>query len=208
MRPPRLILVTATDVVPERELVARIDAAARLPVPERLEIAVQLRDPALSGRELFALGERLRRATRTLGIGFIVNDRLELAVALEADGVHLGRRSVGVRDARALVGAGAWISVSCHAPEDVGAALDADIDAVLLSPIFASPGKGAPLGLEGLRRARALFAAHGERRRPLSLYALGGVDAGSVRSCLEAGADGVAAIRADLVSTLARSLAT
>lgn len=197
---PRVVLVTATDVVPERELVARLDRLAELTPELRARVAVQLRDPELSGRELAALGARLRERTRALGVGLVVNDRLDLARALAADGVHLGRRSVDVADARAWLGDGAWISVACHGEDDVAAAARAGADAMLLSPIFASPGKGAPLGLEALRRARARL--DGVARRP-ALLALGGVDRERAFACLEAGADGVAAIRADLAEALA-----
>jgi thiamine-phosphate pyrophosphorylase len=198
VRAPRIVLVTATSVVPEQELHARLMRLARLDAAMRARVAVQLRDPELPSRELLALGARLRERTRALGVGLVVNDRLDLALAVEADGVHLGRRSVAIEDARALLGPrrpDVWISVSCHSVAEVDEAARLGADAVLLSPIFASPGKGSPLGLGALREARARLDGH--ERRP-SLVALGGVDDANVAACFEAGADGVAAIRADL----------
>ena len=192
---PRVLQITDAGALPERALFDRIAALAALPPALRACFAVQLRDPGLSTRALLALGGRLREATRALGAGFVVNDRLDLALALGADGVHLGRRSVPVRDARALLPPGAWISVACHAPAEVARAAAEGADAALLSPIFASPGKGPPLGIEALREARA---ALGERSA-VQLLALGGVTAENAGACLAAGADGVAAIRADLV---------
>lgn len=187
-------MITALDVVPEGEMVERLQAKGmELSEEDRAHLAVQLRDPGLSGRELWRWGERLRALTRGLGISFWVNDRLDLALILEADGLHLGRRSMGVRDART------WsdlrISVSAHSVDEVIRAAGQGVDMVLLSPIFASPGKGKPLGVEALREAKGELGAMGSTA---ALGALGGIDLGNARECFEAGADCVAAIRADL----------
>lgn len=193
---PRVLQITAAAVVPEGVIRARL---AALPASARGLVAVQLRDPELSGRALFDLGVRLRAAARAAGAALVVNDRLDLALALGAEGAHLGRRSVAVADARALLGRAAWISVACHAVAEVVRAAEQGADAALLSPIFASPGKSAPLGVEALRRAREALAARG---LALQLVALGGIDAGNAAACLAAGADAVAAIRADLAGVL------
>jgi len=200
MRSPRVVLVTAASVIPERVLFARLRAAAALPAAARAALAVQLRDPELPGRALCALGEALRRETRALGASLVINDRLDLALALEADGVHLGRRSVRVADARALVGERAWVSVACHAVDEVLAAADAGASAAVLSPIFASPGKGAPLGLEALAQARRALDARGHAG--VQVIALGGLDAARAPACFAKGASGIAAIRGDLVALL------
>jgi thiamine-phosphate pyrophosphorylase len=189
---PRVVQITEASVVPERALLARIAAIASLPA--RAAYAVQLRDPSLPARDLYALGARLRAATRAAGAMLVVNDRLDLALALDADGLHLGRRSVAVADARKLWGA-RWIAVACHAVEEVVRAAEEGADAAVLSPIFPSPGKGAPLGVRALAAAREALAARGSR---LQLVALGGVDEAGAAACFAAGADAVAAIRADL----------
>jgi thiamine-phosphate pyrophosphorylase len=199
---PRITLITATNVVPEGELLRRLERAAELEPALRSRLAVQLRSPELSARALHALGERLRRVTARLGARLIVNDRLDLARALGADGVHLGRRSVHVADARAFVGANAWVSVSAHDLNDVRRARADGADAALLSPIFASPGKASPLGLDALRAARAVCT----EADALGLVALGGIDARSARRCRQAGADGVAVLRADLSEALVELL--
>lgn len=191
-RRPRAVQITARAALPEDELFARL---ARLPAEAGARFAVQLRDPELSAAELLHLGERLRAATSRVGAALVVNDRLDLALALDADGAHLGRGSVRVADARALLPRGAWISVACHSVDDVVHAATEGADAALLSPIFASPGKGPPLGPGALREARAALDARGSG---VALYALGGVDAATAPACFAAGADGVAAIRADL----------
>jgi thiamine-phosphate pyrophosphorylase len=194
---PRIVQITESSALPEAELFARIRAVGALSPAQRARFAVQLRDPGLSSRALADLGLRLRAATRPLGIALVINDRLDLARAIGADGVHLGRRSVTIADARALLGPAAWISAACHNVDDVVRAATDGADAVTLSPIFASPGKGTPLGVAALRAARSALGA-----RPLALYALGGVDRASAPICLGAGADGVAAIRADLSALL------
>ncbi|MCC6559063.1 MAG: thiamine phosphate synthase [Polyangiaceae bacterium] len=199
MRPPLVTLITAAGVVPEPMLIARIEALGALPAEARGRVAVQLRDPELGSRALLGLGERLRDATGALGVALIVNDRIDLALLLGADGVHLGRRSVRIEDARALVGRTALVSVACHDVEDVARAAEAGADAAVLSPIFATPGKGPPIGVEALREARRRI---GGAARTMGLIALGGVDASSASACIEAGADGVAAIRADPAALL------
>src|SRR5262249_14197089 len=116
-------------------------------------------------------------------------DRLDIALALGADGVHLGGDSVDVADARRLVGRLAFVSTVAHASEDVARAETSGATAALVSPIFDTPGKGAPRGTRFITDARS-------HARTLRLYALGGVDPGNASSCVSAGADGVAVIRA------------
>lgn len=193
MESPRVVQITDSSALPEATLFARIAAASRLAPERRRRFAVQLRSPALSSRALADLGVRLRAATRACGVALIVNDRLDLALALAADGVHLGRRSVTLADARALLGPTTWISVACHSVDDVIRAATEGADAVTLSPIFASPGKATPVGVALLRAAREALGV-----RSIALHALGGVDLAAAPSCFAAGADGVASIRADL----------
>ncbi len=183
-RVPRLLQITDAARVPFAELVARIERGGP-------ELAVQLRDPALDARALFALGQALRERSRAAGALLFVNDRLDLAALLGADGVHLGRRSVSIRCARAFLGE-VLVSVSAHDVEEAVARAEQGADAVLLSPVFASPGKGRPLGAARLTEARARMSGR------CALLALGGVDRERARECLAAGADGVAAVRADL----------
>jgi thiamine-phosphate pyrophosphorylase len=200
MEPPRVILISATSVVPEAALFARIRAAACLPEALRRRFAVMLRDPALEGRALHRLGASLREATGAIGASFLVNDRLDLALALGADGVHLGRLSVQVEDARALLGRAAFISRACHTVDEVVQAAVEGADAAVLAPIFPSPGKGPPLGIEALARAREALDRRGYPAA--SLVALGGIDEGVAAACFAAGAGAVAAIRGDLARVL------
>jgi thiamine-phosphate pyrophosphorylase len=195
VRAPRSIQVTDLDRVSEPALLQRLDAIASLPAALRARVAVQLRDPQLSGAALVAFGASLRARTRALGISLLVNDRLDVALALGADGIHLGRRSVSVAEARGLLGREVWISQSAHDLQELRAAAAAGASAVLLSPVLASPGKGKPLGLGALAEARRLLDA---TPAPPLLVALGGIDEGNALAALDAGADAVAAIRAHL----------
>jgi len=171
-------------VLDDVELLARIARSGSA-------FAVVLRDPGLSTSAQFARGVRFRNATRAVGAGLLVADRLDLALLLDADGVHLGRASVSVADARTVLGQ-RWVTRSAHDVDEAACAAADGADAVVLSPIFASPGKGAPLGLGALRQTRRVLLS------TTSLVALGGVTAGNAAECFEAGAHAVAGIRADL----------
>jgi thiamine-phosphate pyrophosphorylase len=159
-------------------------------------VLVLLRDRQLPIRERRQLGERLRRMTVQHEHALAVNDRLDLAVLVDADAVHLSESSVSVEDARAFgerLGRRWWVSRASHDPSD---AASSTADALLLSPI-AEPRKGrAPLGAEGLARARQTLASRAGDLGGCRLYALGGIGASDARRWLDAGADGVALIGA------------
>jgi thiamine-phosphate pyrophosphorylase len=168
---------------------------------------VQLRDKSAKSEELVRTAARLRAATSRAGALFVVNAPTDeaLAIALDAgaDGVHLPCDADRVGAARARLGNGAWISVPAHTDEDVMTARSASATGVLVSPIFNSPGKGPARGVDALVRARACGG-------DLVVLALGGVDGSRAAACAEAGAHGVAVIRALLdaadPASVARSL--
>jgi thiamine-phosphate pyrophosphorylase len=188
----RVVQLSSLPQLPVAQLFARIERAGA--TGRAGSFAVELRDPELDARELYELGLELRRRTRQAGAKLIVNDRLDLAMLLGADGVHLGRRSVTVEDARALLGSEAWVSVSAHSVEEAWVPRGAS--AVVLAPIAVSPGKGPPLGIEALTEARRRMPAEA------ALVALGGIGLDNAHECLAAGADAVASIRSDLTSLL------
>lgn len=194
---PRLIAITSLAHASSEEHLTAYRRAQEL-LPEGA-FAVQLRGPALASSRLLSLGERLRDLLLSRGNRLIVNDRADIALALGVTALHLGSRSISIADARALLGPHAFVSVACHAPREVADAAREGASAALLSPIFASPGKGPPIGLGALVEARRLAPT-------LALYALGGIDASNVTTCLATGATGVAAIRAALDDALPRSL--
>jgi thiamine-phosphate pyrophosphorylase len=183
--PPDLIVITddaLSDDEIEQGMTRILDA-----VPPA-STALQLRDRRRTARALLARAVRLRSLLARYGAPLIVNDRVDIAIEVGADGVHLGGQSIDVRDARAMLGEGVFLSVAAHELEDIDAARAAGATAALVAPIYATPGKGAPRGLDFLRAARARSGA-------LLVYALGGIDAARVPECARAGARGVAAIR-------------
>lgn len=186
---PRVHLITDRRLAPD--LAARIAAALR-GLPART-VAVQLREKDLGGRELLALALAVGKACAEARQLFLVNDRLDVAILVGADGVHLPSAGVPVSDARRLLGPAKLIGRSCHSRDEVEAARGAGADYATFSPIHDTPSKrqyGPPLGLDALREAAAL---------ELPLVALGGITAENAPEALGAGAVGVAAIRAWLV---------
>lgn len=145
-----------------------------------------LRDPALDGAALYRLGMLLRERTRVWGRMLLIADRADVALAVQADGVQLGRRAPPPQSVRGFYRG--RLGVSCHDATELAAARAAGADHVVLAPVFAVPGKGEPLGLAAL----AMLTADAG----LPLVALGGVEPANCASVFAAGVAGVAAIRA------------
>lgn len=164
-------------------------------------VLVQLRDKEADVVSLLATAHALRAATREVGAQLVINGSLALAGQVAADGIHLpGRTSAGeMASARAaaheLLGRSAIVTVAAHDDEGVRNATLARVSAVLVSPVFETPGKGPARGVDALRAARAIVDA-ARHVPPLHVVALGGIAATNAAACIEAGADGVAAIRA------------
>jgi thiamine-phosphate pyrophosphorylase len=154
--------------------------------------AVQLREKDLPGRALSELARALRAVTADAGVALYVNDRIDVALAVGADGVHLGGASLGV-DAAAGIAHGLSIAVSAHGPAEIAALRAAAGDRVafaLLGPIRDTPSKrefGAPLGAAAVTEAA---------RTGVPIIAVGGLGPEHAREMLAAGAQGVACIRA------------
>lgn len=151
--------------------------------------AVQLREKDLPAAALLPLAERLRQLTAEYGAKLLINDRIDVALAVDADGVHLGGHSLPPTIARKLLGPRRLIGVSCHSLADVQAAPPADF--ATCGPVFFTPSKaafGAPLGLEAFA---AICAA-----APLPVFALGGVTPDNAAAVRAAGAAGLAFIGA------------
>jgi len=151
---------------------------------------VQLREKEWPSGRLLPLAERLRGRCRAAGVTFIVNDRVDLAVAVEADGVHLGQDDLPPRVARPLLRPGMLLGVSTHSAEQARAAQAARADYVAVGSIFPTATK-AGFELVGPGLLRELRP---EIRVPL--IAIGGITAANVGEAIRAGADGVAVISA------------
>jgi thiamine-phosphate pyrophosphorylase len=151
---------------------------------------VQLREKHLSPREFYSEAEEALKVARASGAKLIVNDRADVALALGADGVHLGQDDMPPRAARALLGERAVIGFSTHSVEQAIAAARMPVDYIAVGPVFETKSKENPdpvVGLEGLRRVR-------EAVGPVTLVAIGGVTRENGPSALAAGADSVAVI--------------
>ena len=151
--------------------------------------AVQLRERDLPTRELLLLAQGIRLITSPRAVPLIINDRVDLMLALNLDGVHLRANSLPVSVARRLVGPDRLIGISTHSLAEVHAAERDGADYVVFGPIFDTPSKrqfGSPVGLEQLAEVRRLSA--------IPVFAIGGVTRVSVPDVLRAGAHGVAVI--------------
>jgi thiamine-phosphate pyrophosphorylase len=152
---------------------------------------LQLRLKGVSTGELLAIAARLREMTATVGATFVVNDRADVALAVGADGVHLGQEDLAVDVARQLVGPDRMIGFSTHSESQAEAACGTDADYFSLGPIFATTSKAAADPVIGVARVRSV--------RPLvnrPLVAIGGITAATARAVLAAGADAVSIIAA------------
>jgi thiamine-phosphate pyrophosphorylase len=153
-------------------------------------LALHLRGPRTEGATLYALAAALLPHARLAGSPLFVNDRLDVALALGVEGVHVGERSLGVRVARALLGTDVWLGASVHDAAAALAAREEGADYAFLGTLFDTPThpdvKG--MGLEAL-------AVTAERVGGQPLVAIGGIDPARVRDVLGAGAYGVAVVR-------------
>jgi len=154
---------------------------------------IQYRDKRATSRELFDAASAMAPRVRGSNGIFMVNDRADVALAVDADGVHLGQDDLTIELARRILKPGKVIGCSTHNLEQVRAANQTSADYIAFGPIFGTRSKerhDPTVGIEGLRQARA------EARKPL--VAIGGITAENARAVIEAGADSVAVI-SDLV---------
>ena len=151
---------------------------------------VQLREKAMQPSELFPLAQTLRRRCREAACLFIVNDRVDLALAVEADGVHVGQEDLPAREARRLLRPGMILGVSTHDEGQARHARDDGADYIAVGSMFPTGSKPGfrLVGPDLVRRVR------GEISQPI--VAIGGITVDNVGEVVEAGADAVAVISA------------
>src|SRR5512133_3473303 len=165
---------------------------------------IQLRERDLPIRQLERLAEQAAEAVRSAGTTtrLLINSRVDVALAVGAHGVHLRSDDISASDARAIAAAKSEfaVAVSCHTPDDVCRAWSHGADFAVLAPVFEKQGEPG-IGLEALRRCCSQL--------PKFVVALGGITPGNARSCIHAGAAGVAGIRLfhdSRIGTLVESL--
>jgi len=152
---------------------------------------IQLREKNCSTREFIDLAREVKAVLDREGIPLIINDRVDVALAAGADGVHVGQSDMDYRDARTLMGKEALVGLSVETPEQAEEAAGLDADYLGVSPIFSTPTKTdttTEWGIAGLARLR--------KRSRHRLVAIGGINAGNAASVLRAGADGIAVVSA------------
>ena len=152
---------------------------------------VQLREKDAATGEFIELGRRLKAVLKPLGIPLIINDRVDVALAVDADGVHIGQSDMSYADARRLLGPDKIIGLSVENFKDLEVANGLDVDYIGISPVYGTPTKtdtAEPFGLDGLRKA-VQMSVH-------PTVAIGGMNASTIRDVMAAGADGVAVVSA------------
>lgn len=153
---------------------------------------IQFREKERTAREMLATALKLRELTREVGALLIVNDRVDIAAAVEADGVHLGADDLPVAVAREILGPGAVIGASARTPERARAAAAAGADYLGVGPVFearaSKPDAPEPHGPELIRRICSSCN--------LPVLAIGGIDAGNAAEPIGAGASGIAVLSA------------
>ncbi len=190
-RRPRFLLYLITDrtLVAPRDLVAVCDEVLSIAAREfgRGTVALQLREKDPTARELYALASRLRDVCSRNGALFVVNDRIDVALAAAADGVHLPAGSFTVDDARALFGPTRIVGVSTHTLGEAAAAAQAGADFAVFGPVYdpiSKSGYGPARGVHELRAAAEAVS--------MPVFALGGMTAQRAREVMRA-TDGRAA---------------
>ena len=198
----RLYLVTDRQQTGGRPLIEVIAAAVRgapqgterVPASEA-NLAVQLREKDLSARELYDLGARLQEVLIPRQVPLLINDRIDVALALDAAGVHLAGHSLPTRTARRLLGPDKLLGVSTHSLDAARQAAEEGADFVVFGPVFATPSKLAYGPPQGLPELAAVV-----RDVPIPVLGIGGITPANLPQVRQTGAHGVAMIRAVLAA--------
>lgn len=151
---------------------------------------LQLREKNMSAKKILELGKKLKLLCSEYGATFIVNDRIDIAAILDADGVHLGQDDLDVKSAREILGKDKIVGISTHAPEQALKAVEDGADYIGVGPVFATPTKEGriPVGLDYVKWA--------SENINIPAFAIGGIDEENIKQVIEAGAKRVAVVRA------------
>jgi thiamine-phosphate pyrophosphorylase len=187
----RLLLVTDRQVIADGELSDRIRSAAEAGVR-----AVQLREKDLSARELFELAVQLKRICDANDCRLLINDRIDVASALHAAGVHLPGNGIPMNVVKQHLQSNMLVGTSTHSTAEAIAASQAGLDYVVFGPVYETPSKvryGKPLGLQTLAETAGSV--------DIPVFAIGGITPSRAVQCMQAGASGVALISAIMAAT-------
>jgi thiamine-phosphate pyrophosphorylase len=180
-----LYLITDRKLFPTNDLLlAGIEDALRAGVK-----AIQLREKDLATRTLLDMAYRMRELTMKYNALFFINDRVDIAMCVRSDGVHLGQTSIPVHAVRELVGDKVLIGASTHSLDEALNAEKEGADFVTFGPVYHTPSKskyGEPVGTEALKTVR--------KKITKPVFGIGGIKPGNVAEVMKAGADGIAVI--------------
>jgi thiamine-phosphate pyrophosphorylase len=193
----RLLVVTDRHQTHGRPLVPLLQRVLTAVAP-----AIQLRERDLSARELVTLAREVQAVTASRRAQLLINDRIDLALALEGVGVHLRSNSLPVSVARQMLGTQRLLGISAHSVEEAVQGASQGADYIVLGPIYETPSKqlfGPPLGIHTLEKACRLVR--------IPIVGIGGVTAARAREMRHAGAFGAAVITAILGATDVESAA-
>jgi len=187
---PLYLITDRKQVAEGHTLLTAVDAALKGGVR-----AVQLREKDLSDEELLPLATELRKLTEQFNAKLLINDRVEVALAVNADGVHLGGHSLPTDVVRRKIGPEMLIGVSTHSKVEIQRATEQGANFVTFGPVYETPSKliyGRPVGLQELVDAC--------QNSVIPVFALGGLNRARMAECMAAGASGIALISAIIAS--------
>jgi thiamine-phosphate pyrophosphorylase len=186
---PLIYLITNGELTAQNFAHRKIQTLELIRVAAQNHISlIQIREKKLSARLVFELVSKAAEITQTTGTKLLVNDRADLALAGKADGVHLTSQSLSCSTIRRSFSKTFIIGVSTHTFEEAEEAKKQGANFVTYSPIFTTPNKNDPQGVEKLQEICRKLS-------PFPVVALGGINAGNFPEVLKAGASGLAAIR-------------
>ncbi len=183
----KLYMISGRHQTQGRSLIDVLQAAAEAGVS-----AVQFREKDLSMHDQYTLAKQVQEITKKFGVKLLINDRIDLCLAINADGIHLPSSGLPIKTVRGLLGPEKLIAVSCHSEKEVEAAEYSGADFAVLGPVFDTPSKrpfGPPLTLDTFQKIKS-------RHPKLPLFAIGGIHLSKIRDVFSAGADGIAMISA------------
>lgn len=186
---PLIYLVTPGGLGPNSgtkeflELLSLISLAVDVGIP-----LIQVREKQLSPSKLLSLASSARELTGGSGTKLLINDRIDIALAAGADGVHIPTQGLSIAAIRKTFGSDLLIGASTHCTAEVSTANESGADFAVFGPIFSTPGKGPAKGLDGLREACRYSGG-------MLLLGIGGIDEANAANVCGAGAAGFAAIR-------------
>lgn len=181
-----LYLVTSSDTFKSDDefldaVASALDGGVRL---------IQLREKSHDAKKITRLGKKIRELTSIYNAIFILNDRIDIAQIIDADGVHLGQDDIDIKDARNILGDKMIIGISTHCPEQARKAQEQGADYIGVGPIFTTPTK------PGRQAVTTEYAKWVSKNINIPWYAIGGIDSDNIQEVLTAGATRVAVVRA------------